>query len=56
MAVFRDMISGIPFDRKLRPVSIDLLEMAMMESADKEFLTEIRNGVVTWESGHEDTR
>ena len=55
-AVVRDMICAKPFDRELRPVIVDPLELTLMESNDKEFLAEIRKGVVMWESGHEDTR
>ena len=55
-ATVRDRIGAIPFDRELRPVIVDPLELTMMESNDKEFLAEIRKGVVMWEAGHEDTR
>ena len=55
-AVVRDMTEVIPFDRKLRPVIVEPLELTMMERNDKEFLAEIRKGVVMWETGHEDTR
>ena len=50
-AVVRDMTEDIPFDRKLRPVIVEPLELTMMERNDKEFLTEIRKGVVMWEAG-----
>ena len=55
-AVVRDMIGAFPFDRELRPIIVDPLELTMMESNDKEFLAEIRKGVVMWEAGHEDAR
>ena len=50
-ATVRDRIGAIPFDRELRPVIVDPLELTMMESNDKEFLAEIRKGVVMWEAG-----
>ena len=52
----RDRIATIPLERELRLVIVDPLELTMMESNDKEFLAEIRKGVVMWETGHEDTR
>lgn len=55
-ATVRDRIDAIPFDRELRPVIVDPLELTMMESNDKEFLAEIRKGIVMWETGHEDHR
>ena len=55
-AVVRDMTEVIPFDRKLRPVIVEPLELTMMERNDKEFLAEIRKGIVMWEAGHEDSR
>ena len=55
-AVVRDMTEVIPFDRKLRPVIVEPLELTMMERNDKEFLAEIRKGVVMRETRHEDTR
>ena len=55
-ATVRDRIGAIPFDRELRPVIVEPLELTMMERNDKEFLAEIRKGVVMWETGHEDTR
>ena len=48
-AVVRDMTEDIPFDRKLRPVIVEPLELTMMERNDKEFLAEIRKGLVMWE-------
>ncbi len=53
-ATVRDRIGPISFDRELRPVIVDPLELTMMEGNDKEFLAEIRKGVVMWEAGHED--
>ena len=50
-AVVRDMTEVFPFDRKLRPVIVEPLELTMMERNDKEFLAEIRKGVVMWEAG-----
>ena len=55
-ATVRDMIGALPFDRELRPVIVDPLELTMMESNDKEFLAEIRKGIVMWEAGHEESR
>lgn len=50
----RQEIEVLVFDRELRPVIVDPLEMAMMEKKDKVFLAEIRKGVVMWEADDEE--